>query len=133
MFTTVQDRQNMLDQLRITKLRPGRNSNANSPNPANYDQAKATPYPTLPEFLATKDGKRVTTPDQWWNERRPELVELLEREVYGRIPGNVPMVKWEVRETRKVDVAASRPSRSISSAWWTTRPVLRSKSASPCR
>ena len=36
-FTTAQDRQNMLDQLRITKLRSGRDSNANSPNAAAGD------------------------------------------------------------------------------------------------
>ena len=132
-FTTAQDRQNMLDQLGITRLRPGRDSNANSPNPANYDQAKANPYPKLPEVLETKGGKKVTTPEQWWNERRPEIAELLEREVYGRIPGNVPKVKWEVRETRDIEAGASRPSRGTSSALWTTRPVRRSRSTSPCR
>ncbi len=56
-FTTRQDHQNMLDQLGITRLRPGRDSNPNSPNPANYDPAKANPYPTLPEILVTKDGR----------------------------------------------------------------------------
>jgi (4-O-methyl)-D-glucuronate---lignin esterase len=108
-FTTAQDRQNMLDQLGIKKLRPGRGSNPDSPNPANYDQAKANPYPKLPEILETKDGKKVTTPEQWWNERRPEIVELLEREVYGRIPENVPKVRWEVRETREVK-AGGKPA-----------------------
>src|SRR5262249_50400098 len=101
-FTTAQDRQNMLDQLGIKKLRPGRDSNPRSANPANYDQAKANPYPKLPEILETRDGKKVTTAEQWWNERRPEIVELLEREVYGRIPENVPKVRWEVRVTREV-------------------------------
>ncbi len=99
----------MLDQLGITKLRPGRDSNSNSPNPANHDQAKANPYPKLPRILETKGGKQVTTPEQWWNERRPEIVELLEREVYGRIPENVPKVRWEVRETRQVE-AGGRPA-----------------------
>jgi GH35 family endo-1,4-beta-xylanase len=108
-FTTRQDQQNMLDQLGITKLRPGRNSNANLPNPANYDQAKANPYPKLPVILETKDGKTVGTPEQWWNSRRPEIVELLEREVYGRIPVNVPKVRWEVRETREVQ-AGGKPA-----------------------
>src|ERR1700733_6912302 len=74
-FTTRQDHQNMLEQLGINKLRPGRDSNPNSPNPANYDQAKANPYPKLPLILETKDRKKVTTPEQWWNERRPEIVE----------------------------------------------------------
>ena len=99
----------MLDQLGITRLRPGRGSNPNSPNPANYDQAKANPYPKLPEILETKEGKKVTTPAQWWEERRPEIVELLEREVYGRIPENVPRVRWEVRETREIK-AGDRPA-----------------------
>src|SRR3954471_20169732 len=100
-FTTAQDRQNMLGQLGITRLRPGRDSNANSPNPANYDQAKATPYPKLPELLETKAGKKVAPPEAWWDERRPELAALLEREVYGRIPESVARVRWELRESRE--------------------------------
>ena len=107
-FTTAQDRQNMLDQLGITRLRPGRDSDPKSPNAANSDQAKANPYPKLPEVLRTKDGKKITTPEQWWKERRPELVELLEREVYGRIPGNVPRVEWEVRETREIEAGGKK-------------------------
>jgi hypothetical protein len=108
-FTTPQDRQNMLDQLAITKLRPGRDSDPNSPNAANYDQAKANVCPKLPEILETKAGRKVTTANQWWKERRPEIVEMLEREVYGGIPENVPMVKWEVRETREIE-AGGKPA-----------------------
>ena len=47
-FTTQQDHQNMLDQLGITELRPGRSNNEESPNAANYDESKANPYPVLP-------------------------------------------------------------------------------------
>ena len=54
-------------------------------------------------------GERVTSPEQWWKTRRPEIVELLEREVYGRIPSNVPSVKWEVRETREIK-AGGKPA-----------------------
>jgi len=102
-FTTRQDHQNMLDQLGITKLRPGRSGNEDSPDAANYDESKANPYPVLPEVLKTRSGAQVSTSGQWWIERRPEIVELLEREVYGRISANVPTVKWEVRETREVE------------------------------
>ena len=47
-------------------------------------------------------GEQVASPEQWWKTRRLEIVELLESEVYGRIPANVPRVKWEVRETREI-------------------------------
>jgi hypothetical protein len=93
----------MLEQLGITKLRPGRSGNPDSPDAANYDEAKANPYPKLPELLKTSDGEEVDTSDLWWKKRRPEIVELLEREVYGRIPDNVPEVKWEVRQKREVE------------------------------
>ncbi len=108
-FTTAQDHQNMLEQLGITRLRPGRNARENTPNAANYDEAKANPYPELPDVMRQANGERVTSPEQWWNSRRPEIVELLEREVYGRIPGNVPSVKWEVRETREIK-AGGKPA-----------------------
>src|SRR5690242_5225136 len=36
----------------------------------------------------------------WWNQRRPEIVELFDREIYGRVPKNVPKVKWEVTGTK---------------------------------
>jgi len=35
----------------------------------------------------------------WWKQRRPEIVEDMEREVYGRIPANVPKVTWTVKVT----------------------------------
>ena len=107
-FTTAQDHQNMLDQLGIRRLRPGRNASEKAPNAANYDEAIANPYPNLPDVMKLASGERVTLPTQWWNSRRPEIVELLEREVYGRVPSNVPSVKWEVRETREIDAGGKR-------------------------
>jgi hypothetical protein len=38
----------------------------------------------------------VTTPEIWWKQRRPEIVEDFEREIYGRVPKNVPAVTWTV-------------------------------------
>jgi len=85
----------MLKQLGIKVLRPGPSGDEKAPNHANYDEAKANPYPNLPELLTLKNGKKVTTPEQWWNKRRPEIVEDFEREVFGRVPKNVPKVTWK--------------------------------------
>jgi hypothetical protein len=96
-WTTEQDHRNMMEQLGITKLRPGRNGNANATsNLANYDQAKANPYPDWPDALTLKNGQKVTTPEMWWKQRRPEIVEDFEREIVGRVPKDVPKVTWTV-------------------------------------
>src|SRR5512136_3133343 len=95
-FTAEQDHQNMMDQLGIKSLRPGPSGNESAPNHANYDESIATPYPDLPDLLTLKNGKKVTTPDVWWKNRRPEIVADMENEVYGRLPKNIPAVKWTV-------------------------------------
>jgi hypothetical protein len=96
-WTAEQDHRNMMEQLGITKLRPGRNGNANATNNlANYDQEKANPYPDWPDVLTLNNGQKVTTPEMWWKQRRPEIVEDFEREVVGRVPKNVPKVTWTV-------------------------------------
>ncbi|OKS87316.1 hypothetical protein RG47T_2776 [Mucilaginibacter polytrichastri] len=100
-FTAAQDHQNMMDQLGIKALRPGPSGDNAAPNHANYEEALANPYPNLPEVLTLKNGKKVSTAEMWWKQRRPELVEDMEREVYGRIPKNVPKVSWTVKVTDK--------------------------------
>ena len=74
-------------------------SDPKSPYAANYDESKADVYPNLPDPLLLNNGKPVTTAEMWWNERRPEIVELFDREIYGRTPANLPKVKWEVKST----------------------------------
>jgi (4-O-methyl)-D-glucuronate---lignin esterase len=103
-FTTQEDHRNMMEQLGITKMRPGPNGNPSAPNSANYDEALANPYPELPEILKLKGGSPVTTPEQWWSKRRPEIVEDFDREVLGRIPADVPKVTWTVIETRETKI-----------------------------
>ena len=96
------DRQNMLDQLHITSLRPP--VNARELGSANYDESKANPYPNLPDPLVMKNGKKVTTAKMWWDQRRPEIVEDFDREIYGRLPKSIPKVKWEVTATTHENV-----------------------------
>src|SRR5215472_7048168 len=79
------DHQQMMDQLHIASLRPG--VNARVLGQTNYDEAKANPYPDLPDPLIERNGKKVTSAKMWWNERRPEIVEDFDREVYGRENG----------------------------------------------
>jgi hypothetical protein len=104
---TNEDHADMMAQLGIKSLRSGPNGSAapGTPNPANYDEAKANPFPNYPDALTLKNGKKITTPEMWWQERRPEIVEDFEREIYGRVPNNVPKVIWEVTQTENTVVA----------------------------
>jgi hypothetical protein len=100
-WTTAQDHQHMMAQLGIRRLRPGPSGNESAPNAANYDEALANPFPNLPDVLTLKNGRKVTTAESWWKQRRPEIVEDFDREVFGRVPANVPKVTWTVIATTR--------------------------------
>jgi len=93
-----QDHERTLRLLGITSLRRGPDGNPDSPNAANADEAKATPYTSLPDPLTFKNGKPVKSARDW-TRRRAEIVEDFDREVYGRAPAVTPPVKWEVTAT----------------------------------
>jgi len=97
--TGAQDHQHMMDLLGITALRPGVAQNGQGPNPVNWDESKANPWPNLPDPLVLNNGKPVKTAKMWTTQRRPELVELFDREILGRVPANLPAVRWEVVST----------------------------------
>jgi lysophospholipase L1-like esterase len=105
-WTAEQDHQNMMDQLGIQALRSGPSGNEKDSNHANYDEMKANSYGDLPDALTLKSGQKVTSAQQWWNQRRPEIVEDFEREVVGRIPANVPKVTWTVKSTTDSNAGA---------------------------
>src|ERR1017187_8765625 len=97
---TQEDHRRLMDLLHMTTIRRGRDgNNKESPFYANYDEAKANPFPKLPDPLVLKNGKPVKKAADWWKLRRPEIVEDFDREVYGRVPKVVPKVTWEVTKT----------------------------------
>jgi len=104
-LTAQEDHRKMMELLGIKELRRGaEGNNRQSPNYQNTDEAKANPWPNLPDPLLMKNGQKVTTPQVWWDQRRPEIVEDFDREVYGRVPRDVPAVKWEVTKTTREKV-----------------------------
>src|SRR5262249_48209745 len=93
-MTSQQDRQRMMDQLKITMFPSGPGAYL----AATYDEKTANPYPNLPDPLTFNNGSKVKTAAQW-RKRRAEIVELFDREVYGRRPKNIPKVTWTVAST----------------------------------
>ena len=105
-LTAEQDHRLMMETLGIESLRPGANpGDPNAPNQPNADESKASPYESLPDPLVMDDGTPVTTAEQWRDDRRAEIVELFEREIYGRVPDDAPAVEWEVTSATNGDIA----------------------------
>jgi hypothetical protein len=107
-LTAGQDRERLMKQLQIDSLRQGPSADPNAPNAANSDESKANPYPELPDPLILDNGQKVTSAEVWWKLRRPEIKEYFDREIYGRVPKDVPKVRWEIVSTSK-DTNANMP------------------------
>jgi hypothetical protein len=93
---TDEDYRLMLTKLHIDSLRPGPSGNPKAPNAANTDESKASQYTSLPDPLILNSSGKVLDADTWWKKRRPEIMELFDREIYGRVPQNMPRVTWNV-------------------------------------
>jgi hypothetical protein len=104
-LTAEQDHQRTMDLLHITSLRRGPDGDPKSPNAANVDESKVVPF-TLPDPLALNNGHKVTSAEMWWDQRRPEIVEDFDREIYGRVPKCTPNVDWEITSTIQETIGA---------------------------
>lgn len=71
---------------------------ARSGHVTNYDENKVGAY-VLPDPLVLGSGLQVADGETWRQQRRPELLELYRKEIYGRVPPNAPEVSFTVVET----------------------------------
>ena len=94
---TMADYENMKAQIGVQETNPRRDSNSEDPSlRLNYNELLANPFPFYPDPFTTFSGKKVKNARMWYKVRRPEIKEVFEREVYGRIPDNVPDVSWHI-------------------------------------
>lgn len=66
------------------------------------DEAMVPPY-QLPPILQTAEGKPVTTPEQWFHERRPQIMALFANLVYGVVPTPESPVRTTFEVLRRDD------------------------------
>jgi hypothetical protein len=77
--------------------------------PVNYDESQTGDYREgLPDPLIMLNGKAVTTPRQWYNKRRPEILRLFEENQYGKWPARKPPLRYTVQEDTGLNGTAVR-------------------------
>ena len=90
--------------LGIAELQPPATAyDIGKPGNANYDEATANPYPTLPPLLVSKDGTQVRTAAQW-QKRRAEIKALFDENIYGKYPAHIPAVAWKITGVEQTTV-----------------------------
>lgn len=77
---------------------------------ANYDESKIKPY-TLPDPLVFNDGRKVASAEQW-PARRAELLEVITREMFGRMPVEKVEIVADTPEI-KADALGGKANREI--------------------
>jgi hypothetical protein len=86
----------------------------------NYDEGAVRPY-TLPDPLGMNDGTPVRDAATWRSKRRPELLEVFAREVYGRTPGGRPAkMHWEVTSVDRTALGGKAVRKEIT-VWFTEK------------
>ena len=58
---------------------------------------------SLPEILVSKDAKLINNVTEWESIRRPEIVELFEEHMFGKVPDKLVKTSFEV--TNRIDNA----------------------------
>lgn len=87
---------------------------------ANYDEARVPSY-VLPDPLVSADRSVVRDSVAWQKKRRPELLELFTREVYGRPPGGrPPKMHWAVTSTDRGALGGKAVRKEVT-IWFTEK------------
>lgn len=64
----------------------------------NYDESKVPDF-ELPELLMLPNGQKVSDVKSWETQRRPEILQLFEEEVYGKLPNSETNTVFEEKES----------------------------------
>ncbi|MFZ2286997.1 MAG: BACON domain-containing protein [Bacteroidales bacterium] len=64
------------------------------------DSARVGDYTPI-DLLRMNNGRKISTPDEWWNKRRPEVEKDLEEALYGKVPDEelIPGITWDVKSS----------------------------------
>lgn len=93
------------------------------------DSARLGNYTPI-NLFKMKNGKVITTAEEWWNLRRPEILKDLQEQLYGKIPPDsvLPKVTWSVVTTTGEKGSSAYIQKEITGTIDVTRyPQVRNK------
>ena len=77
-----------------------------------YDEEKVPPY-SIPDALLAADGSKVSDVQTWRSKRRPELMNLFETEVYGKMRGKPEKMTFDVLSADKTSLGGRATRKEI--------------------
>jgi hypothetical protein len=80
--------------------------------PVISDEAKVPDY-ELPAILELESGERVEQPGTWWQSRRPQLLRLFKKHMYGQLPGEPPTMRIKQHEVSKAALDGEATRRQL--------------------
>jgi hypothetical protein len=93
---------------------------ARSEEPKNHDfdvvrDEASVPAYQLPPILVSAEGKPITTPEEWFNVRRPQLMALFGNLIYGVVPAPETPIKttFEVVKTDRKFMAGKATRKDV--------------------
>lgn len=87
-------------------------------NGFNYDESKVVNLP-IPDPLVHSDGTPVRDAADWRARRRPELLELFAREIYGRTPAGRPRdLHWKITSIDRTALGGKATRKEVT-IWFT--------------
>src|SRR5690606_23867862 len=75
----------------------------------NYDEDKVRSY-QLPALLVTENGETIKTKKDWERKRRPELLDLFEKEMFGKSLASFGKLRYKILSS-KVDAVEGKATR----------------------
>ena len=66
----------------------------------NYDESRLPAY-DLPPLLMSAEGKQITTAEEWFTIRRPQIVSPFSNLIYGRVPAPAQPIKTAYEVVRE--------------------------------
>lgn len=79
-----------------------------------YEEA-GIPHYDLPSLLVTPQGERITTPEEWFTVRRPQILALFGNLVYGRVPEPASRLRvtFEIADTNPQFMAGKATRKDV--------------------